>query len=247
MKKIMMVLLVVCGFVTDIFAQMTFGNTGLVNIPTADMQKEGTFLGGATFLPKRYMSNDFYYNTGIYYFGLTPLPWVEVTMRETLLYRRKVYDEGYLGGWGYYQQDRSYSVRLRPLMEKEGRWWPSLVIGSNDPWSDHGGSYYSCVYGVLTKHVKFENVGDFGITAGYFYSIHDDDGFGTEKVYNGTFGGVSFTPSFWNKMMILADYDTRGINLGVNVCLFNHWNILAYGRDMKRFGLGMSYQYTIDW
>ena len=46
--------------------------------------------------------------------------------------------------------------------------------------------------------------------------------------------------------MLSADYDTQGVNLGLAVCLFKHWNIFAYERDFEKFGFGMSYQYTID-
>ncbi len=243
-RSIVALLTMICAIMSS-YAQMTFGNSGLVNIPTADMKDEGTFLGGATFLPKHYMSStSFGYVTGIYYFGFTPFDWVELTLRQTLLKAHKLSDEG-VGGIGYYQQDRSYSVRLRPLKEKDGKWWPNIVIGTNDPWSDNGGSYYSCIYGVVTKHVKFDKAGDLGLTAGYFHKLHDR--FGENKAFDGVFGGVSFTPRFWDKMTIAADYDTHGVNLGVNVCLFNHWNILGYGRDLSKFGFGMSYQYTIDW
>ena len=35
-------------------AQYSMGNTGLLNIPTADMQEAGTFMGGGNYLPVSY-------------------------------------------------------------------------------------------------------------------------------------------------------------------------------------------------
>ena len=73
---------------------------------------------------------------------------------------------------GKWNQDRSVSLRLRPL--KEGKWWPSVVIGSNDllttgelnPFLDSGGNrYFSSVYAVGTKHFGFYGH-DIGVTVG---------------------------------------------------------------------------------
>lgn len=237
-------------------AQTILGNTGLLNSPTADMQESGTFICGATYLPKSFLDSFHNYETGMYYFNLTPLSWVEVTFRETLAKgRQHIYREDgtlnengqmvYGGKTGYYFQDRSYTVRLRPLREKEGKWWPSVVIGSNDPWSDNGGSFYSCVYGVVTKHLGIKGIGNFGFTAGYAKPIHENDDYGEWKAYKGVFGGVGYTPAFWDKMMISAEYDTQGVNIGANVQLFNHWNIYACERDFKKVSFGMSYQFLL--
>ena len=93
------------------------------------------------------------YNSGNYFVNLTFLPFMEVAYRCTLL---KVESTG------KWNQDRSVSLRLRPL--KEGKWWPSVVIGSNDllttgelnPFLDSGGNrYFSSVYAVGTKHFGF--------------------------------------------------------------------------------------------
>ena len=41
------------------------------------------------------------------------------------------------------------TARVRPL--KEGKYHPSIVIGTNDPFKDMGTNYFATVYGVLTK------------------------------------------------------------------------------------------------
>jgi len=234
---------------TFVNAQMIIGNAGLINIPTADMYKEGTFVGGATMMPSCYMVKSKNYNTFVYYIDLTPLKWVELTFRETIFKGAKQtmgdYGKIEYGDVGYYFQDRSYSIRLRPIKEQDGKWWPSMVVGTNDPWSDYGGSDYACVYGVLTKHWN-HHWGDLGLSLGYAKPFSDNDGNAQKKSYDGLFGGVSFTPSFWENLRVMVDYDTKGLNFGTKVILFNHWNIFAYVRDFKQAGFGMSYQYTMD-
>lgn len=44
-------LLLLLGCCMGVQAQYSMGNTGLLNIPTADMQKAGTFMGGGNYLP----------------------------------------------------------------------------------------------------------------------------------------------------------------------------------------------------
>ena len=43
-------LLLLLGCSMGVQAQYSMGNTGLLNIPTADMQKAGTFMGGGNYL-----------------------------------------------------------------------------------------------------------------------------------------------------------------------------------------------------
>ena len=45
------------------------GNTGLMNIPTADMQEQGTFLLGGNYLPDG--MTPFNFNTGNYFANIT--------------------------------------------------------------------------------------------------------------------------------------------------------------------------------
>ena len=144
-------------------AQRSLGVSGLLNIPSADMQEDGTFMAGGNYLPQEMLPQEWGYNSGNYFVNLTFLPFMEVAYRCTLL---KVESTG------KWNQDRSVSLRLRPL--KEGKWWPSVVIGSNDllttgelnPFLDSGGNrYFSSVYAVGTKHFGFYGH-DIGVTVG---------------------------------------------------------------------------------
>lgn len=64
-------------------AQYSIGNTGLLNIPTADMQETGTFMGGGNYLPNG--MTPFNFNTGNYFINITFLSILEMSYRCTLL------------------------------------------------------------------------------------------------------------------------------------------------------------------
>lgn len=125
-KIIKKTLLTIWHFIVDCpilhlsIAQRSLGVSGLLNIPSADMQEDGTFMAGGNYLPQEMLPQEWGYNSGNYFVNLTFLPFMEVAYRCTLL---KVESTG------KWNQDRSVSLRLRPL--KEGKWWPSVVIGSN--------------------------------------------------------------------------------------------------------------------
>ena len=105
---------------SGIKAQYTMGTTGMMNIPTAEMQQTGTFMIGGNYLPEEL--NPFKYNSGNYFVNITFFSFLELNYRCILL------KSDYMAKKPKFnQQDRSLSVRLRPL--KEGKHWPAIVIG----------------------------------------------------------------------------------------------------------------------
>ncbi len=214
-------------------AQQLLGTSGLMNVPTAEMYASGTFKGGVSLVQKELLSDRFNYNTGIYYIDFTPFSFMEITFRETLLKTRKN------GKMGFYQQDRSTTLRVQPLREREGKWVPSFVIGVNDIYSDHGASNYAAVYGVITKNITLGEFGCLGLTAGYAKAFDKGD------AYDGVLGGVRFTPAGIRNASIMAEYDTRGFNVGASILLFRHLNLMCFTREFSGVCAGVSYQYTI--
>lgn len=219
---------------------MALGTQGLVNVPTADMNPAGTFVGGITYVPKQMEFVEGNYNTGIYYVDFSPFSWIELTFRETLLKMSK-YKNGEVHT-GYYNQDRSTTLRVRPLAERDSLWWlPSAVIGVNDIYSDHGNSRYTSVYLTVTKHVRLSGFGVVGASVGYARK------FDTGVVYNGVFGGVEYRPQGLENFRVMADWDTSGVNVGAHLQLFRHLNMMVYTREFKCVGAGINYQYTIKY
>ena len=232
------VLWTVWVFQLPVMSQQLIGTQGLMNISSAEMNPEGTFEGGMNLLQKRMMVDVYDYYTGLYYINFTPFSFVELTFRETLRKTRKSATNPKMG---YYQQDRSTTLRLRPVREKDGKWWPSVVVGVNDIYSDHGNSEYAAVYGVITKNVRLGGMVNVGATLGYAHPI--DDG----VTYDGVFGGISVSPISFDNLKIMAEYDTRGINVGASVVLFRHLRAMCLTRDFEGVCGGLSYLYTIKY
>ena len=178
------------------------------------------------------------YYTGLYYINFAPFSFFDITLRETLIKTHKSLNDPN-SEVGFYQQDRSLSLRVRPIREKEGKWWPSILLGANDFYSSHGISYYAAVYGVVTKTLSFERIGRFSVTAGYARRIKEG------LLYDGPFGGASYSPVFAPMVRFMGEYDTRGVNVGVGAHLFRHLNLTCFTREFKGISATVSYQYTI--
>lgn len=65
---------------SGIKAQYTMGTTGMMNIPTAEMQQTGTFMIGGNYLPEEL--NPFKYNSGNYFVNINLLfiPGIELPL-----------------------------------------------------------------------------------------------------------------------------------------------------------------------
>jgi len=217
-------------------SQTVIGTPGLMNIPTAEIRKGGTFDGGASLMQKELQSETMHYNTGLYYINFAPFSFFDITLRETLIKTQKSASDPRVG---FYQQDRSLSLRVRPIREKEGKWWPSILVGANDFYSNHGDSYYAAVYGVVTKTLPLDRIGRFSVTAGYAKPIR------AGLIYDGVFGGASYSPVFAPMVRFMGEYDTRGVNVGVGAHLFRHLNLTCFTREFKGISATISYQHTI--
>ena len=100
---------------TEVSAQDLIGTSGLINIPTADMQPDGTFDGGARWMSPAALHDLVNYDTGLYYVRFTPFSFFEFTFRETLF---KTQHSVKKKRGITHQQDRSSTIRVRPLAER---------------------------------------------------------------------------------------------------------------------------------
>lgn len=220
-------------------SQYTMGVTGGLNIPSADMQGDGTFMAGGNYLPKELLPDQMDFNSGNYFVNLTFFPFAELAYRCTFL--RGEYKNG-----NKLQQDRSVSVRLRPL--KEGAFWPSVVVGSNDVFTtgrlnafkeyDGGNRYFSSVYAVMTKHLSL-GMQDVGFTLGYNLPFKE------KSRREGVFAGMSYTPSFMKNISLMAEYDAEAFNVGFSGKLFNHFSIYALYYDLNVVAAGIRYEFVL--
>jgi hypothetical protein len=210
-----------------VWGQPLNGTTGLLNVPSADMQAEGTLFLGANYLPDAVTPADFDYNTGNYYFNITFLPFFEFNYRMTLLKMPT----------GNYNQDRSFGMRFRLLREKEIL--PALVIGGNDLYSSSGlnSTYFNSLYAVSTKNFNLGSAGSVGVSAGYAHQ-----GFGKQREGNmkGLFGGVTFSPGFYKPFRLIGEYDSRAVNIGASVLLFHHLFLFGMLHELRTPAAGFA-------
>lgn len=214
MKKRMLMAALMLVLCVHVSGQFTYGTTGLLNMPTGDMQKDKTVLIGGGYLSKHATPYRWNYDTWNYYVGITFFPWLEVA------YTCTIFDEwvGSKGSVHMLNQDRNFSARLR--LWKEG-WWkewtPQIVVGVNDVTSAAGGDYmnfgvdgagngfYNRYFVAVTKHLDFPNIGTLGVHASYVYNKR------TDYKLNAPAGGLNFRfaiqeSDFWSKAL-------NGLNL----------------------------------
>lgn len=146
--------------------------------------------------------------------------------------------------FGFTNQDRYFSLRLRAL--KEGQFWkymPVVVFGTSDPFTStntelaptEGNGYYSRFYIAATKHIPLgrENI---AIHLSYLYNKRKD------YSLNGVAVGVTYNPSFHPQLRMIAEYDSKDFALGATYLLFKHLHVQVEMQRMKYFSGGLTYK-----
>jgi hypothetical protein len=227
-KSILLAFLLLSVSISGTEAQSLTGITGLLNAPSANMQKDGTFYMGANYLNRNYINayGNGKYNCLIYYFDLTFLPFLEINFRNT----RQLNNPDLT-----HTVDRMLSFRLRVL--KERKYWPSIVLGVNDLYTSAliGNQYFGAVYAVATKNILVKK-NEFGATFGYALPFFKNNQF------VGFFGGVTFSPSFLRQLTLMAEYDSRNFNIGGSVLFFKHLYFFALLQGMESVSGGVAFK-----
>ena len=253
MKKIIGIVCLLWLMAGSAKAQYTYGTTGLLHMPTADMQKDKTFMAGGGYLNKHATPSRWYYDTWNYYINITFFPWLEVG------YTCTIFDEPY-GSIRMKNQDRSFHGRLR--LWKEG-WWkewiPQIVVGINDfttggngGVSDYGdmavegdgNGHFNRYYIAATKHLLWH--GEWGIHAAYVYNKR-----GKDKL-NGPCIGVDYQFALpgeetWQKALnglnLMAESDSKFVNVGAKYTFWkDHINVIAELRECKYPSVGVYFK-----
>lgn len=196
MRKTLLFFLLVLCLASAVKSQINYGTTGLMNMPTADMQRDKTFMIGVNWLDHHATVSRWWYDTWNYSINITISPWLEVGY---LCMGHKAVPTDYgnrSGSWvpstygKFVNQDRSFHFRLRAW--KEG-WWkvwtPQIVIGANDGLGDswnggslskpselnYGNGFLNRYYLAVTKHFEFDNLGTLGVHISWIYSERFDN------------------------------------------------------------------------
>ncbi len=265
MKRLLFIGCIICCCL-KLKAQYVYGTTGLLHIPTADMQQDKTFLFGASYLNIAATPKHWNYHTFNYYINITFFPWLEIGYTCTL--HKAVHGNKYFPEyvWGKYcNQDRQFSGRIR--LWKEG-WWkewtPQIVAGANDPSTNDmlgnpnkdeygitgvgslGNGHWNRYYIAATKHFDFKSFGNLGIHAAYVYNKRLD------YPLNGPCIGANFQfnlpeENTWKKAVnglnLMAEYDSRTINVGASYSIWkDHINLIAEMTECKHFSGGVFFK-----
>lgn len=233
MRKFLFLLFLILFFKIDVYGQFAYGTTGLLHMPTAEMQKDKTFMfGGSVLNPETLPSKEWWgnYYTFNYYLNITIFPWLEVGYNCVLVKGKPgIYHWPEQTYGKFVNQDRSFHGRLR--VWKEG-WWkdwtPQIVIGANDPTTGswEGGSssddqryngFFCRYYVALTKHIEFAGYGILGGHAAYVYNrkeINHLNGPALGANYRFCLPEISFLNKILNGVNLMIEYDSKQVNIG---------------------------------
>lgn len=262
MKRIMLLLIMMVGTTTLLNAQFTYGTTGLLHMPTADMQRDKTVVFGTGILNSHTLpSHEWWgdYNTFNYYINITLFPWLEIGYTCVLVKGKEGIYHWPESTWGkFVNQDRSFHGKLRLINEGQlFHYMPSLVIGVNDPttgsWeggsSSNDATYngFFCRYFVAaTKHIKFKNMGTLGFHAAYVYNTRLDyhlNGLAIGTNFQFSLPDGSFVKRVLNGLNVMAEYDSRTINVGLRYSIWkDHINLVGELNQCKYPSAGIYFK-----
>lgn len=236
-------------------AQYTTGVTGLLHMPSAEMQEDGTVMIGGNFLNKENLPNKrWYYNTFNYYMNITFLSRIEISYICTLV--KGIPNSSYWPKetWNkFVNQDRHFAARLQVLKENEfWEYMPSVVLGVNDPTTGAGGGDYASMsvegagngyfnrwYMAMTKHFNTP-YGEIGGHIAYLYNKR------TDYHLNGPAIGVNFRPAVHPDLNIIAEYDSKTFNVGAIYSLWHdHFNVMVEMQEGRYFSGGIVYKVNL--
>lgn len=252
--------------VVPVYGQALRGTTGLLHAPSAEMQRDKTFMFGGNILdiiPLHYYDFDVKY-TFNYYINITFFPWLEVGYTCTLNYANEGSTYFPEESWGKYtNQDRSFNFRLR--VWKEG-WWkswtPQIVLGADDPGThdsyggggisnrdqNGGNCFFTRYYIAATKHVELDNLGMLGVHLAWVL-----DRPATWEHHNRPAIGVNFrlglpAQESWavkviNGLNLMAEYDARTCNVGMEYSFWKDYiNAVIELNQCKYFSGGIMFK-----
>lgn len=226
-------------------AQEYHGTTGLLHMPSAEIDSAGTFRAYAMFLDKHFTPDQLVcqgekYNTFGYGVGIVAFKWLQLSYSATLL---KYVNSSKGPEPGYYNEDRHVNIRVIPLYE--GKWWPSIAVGMDDVdyfsriKEDLPNNYFQNIYIAASKHFDIKGY-ELGAHLAYRYYTRKKN-----KDMRGVSVGATLRPAFYRPLRVVLEWDGRGVNFGADVLLWRHLFVEASLIHGCGFTGGLGYHYVI--
>lgn len=238
MRRVIFLLSVCFAVVLPMRAQLYSGMTGLLHVPSAEMDEEGDVRIGTYFLNRHFTPDAGFsiggkrYDTMSFYMSATPFWWVELGYTFTLFKT-----PNHEGVPRYNGKDRYFSVKLAPI--REGKYIPAVAIGANDVMTtvdkNDANAYFANYYMALTKHVCFRG-NTLGVDLAYRRYRRDYN-----AKWDGVVGGLTFRPSFAPNLRVIAEYSGNEINVGADCMLWRHLFLQAMLQDGKYLSGGICF------
>ena len=222
-------------------AQLTNGVTGLLHMPSADMQRDGTLMIGGNFLNRHNLPNNFWwgYDSYNYFLNVTFFKRLEIAYVCTLFKGKKENSYWPEITWGkFVNQDRHFAARLQVLGVSDP------TTGAGFDYTDMavegaGNGYFNRMYLAMTKHFDVR-VGELGVHAAWLYNRR------TDYPLNGPAVGVNFKPAFHKELNLIAEYDSKTVNVGFTYSMWSdHFNLLFELQDGKYVSAGLVYKVNL--
>lgn len=206
-------------------AQFWDSATGLLQCPSADMNRDGTFMITNNFMNEHSISSSYWgYHTFEYGFNINLWSRLEIGYVCVILDGKRKENPS-SRDLIMFNQDRHANFKL--LLLKEGefgiKWLPALAIGLSDPTTGSGGDYttqnvsgasngfFNRNYIVATKHFT-SKVGTIGAHLGYQYNRR------TDFPMNGPCAAIDWTPVWLDSpaasVKLIAEYNSLTFNMG---------------------------------
>lgn len=253
MKQFLLVIVTCLLLFKSVNAQQYTGISGLIHVPSGAMEKVGTARIGAHFLNREFTPDKGFdyegkYHTFSHYLSVAAFSWLEIGYTCTLQKGRAINMNGQVveGKPRYRFKDRYFSLKIQPL--KEGKWWPSLALGTNDPYGTNGkknnpdknisngdgkSMYFSNYYIAATKHIDWKQH-NFGFHLAYRHWKRNYN-----SKWNGLMGGITYQPSFQKSLRLIAEYTGDDVNIGFDWKLWKHLLIQSSLQNGKYFSGGL--------
>ena len=230
-------------------------SSGLMQAPSADMNKDGTVMITNNYLNKHSLSTAWGYNTFGYGINITFFSRVEIGY-SCVIFDGKRAPNPSERDLITFNQDRHFIAKVLIAKGNEFgiNWLPSIAVGVSDPITSVSGSYagsdtgagngfFNRYYAVATKHFDTK-IGAVGAHLGYQYNKRAD------YPMNGPCAAIDWVPVWLDSpnfsLKAIAEYDSRTFNIGFMASFWeDRLEAMVELMAMKWINAGIRYKFVL--